>query len=289
MIKKILYILTFIIPVFSYAENITIIVPFPPGGAYDIVARKFAKFVAEETSTPTVVINVLGAGGYVGIQKLTSSPPNTLLITSSSLYTNLKNYQIPLETFKYVSILADAPYFLIGSIKNNITCEKLRNDSKIFFVGTAGKNSASSIPLYMIQEKYKNFEEVPYKGTVTAITDVLSGQIDLTLITGLFHNRPDINIIANTSEKTFEGIPSIKKCLGINKTINSNFIVIANKNSDNEFVSRINELSTKFTETNDTKTYFTTYGLVSKTKNLLETYKLIKLEYESANLLLNPE
>jgi len=287
MIKKIILTLILALPLISLAESIAIIVPFPAGGAYDIVARKFARFIDEGSNTTTITTNVLGAGGYIGIQKLATSPPNTLLITSSSFYSNLKSYNIPLENFEYVSVLASAPYFLIGSVKKDLTCEKLKNNQNIFFVGTAGKNSASSIPLYMIQEKYNNFKEVPYKGTVTAITDLLSGEIDLTLITGLFHNRPDVTIIANTSDSSFSDVPSFKKCLGINKTMTSDFIIVASKNSSVEFLNRINSLASKFTNDKQTREYFKENGLISKTENLEKTKKTIMNEFEKTNDILS--
>ena len=290
MIKKIITGLLFILTYsFAYtAESaVNIIVPFPPGGAYDSVARKFAKFVTEETKTSIVISNVLGAGGYIGLQKLESSPPNTLMITSSAIYNHFIDYNIPIENFKFIAVLADGPYFLTVSRNKGLTCEQLKTNPRIFFAATGGVGSGSSIPVSMIQEKYSNFVDVPYKGTVQSLTDLMSGQVDLSFVSGFFNARPDLIYLANTSENPYDGIPTMKSCLGINKTITAHYVIVAKKSVDDNIVQEINHLAGVFAKQEDIINFYKQQGIVSKVGTLDQTDKLVKFEFEKVKRIYN--
>jgi tripartite-type tricarboxylate transporter receptor subunit TctC len=284
--KKLFYILILFLSNSLFAQDINIIVPFPAGGAYDIVARKFARFVTEETKIPVVVTNVLGAGGYIGLQKLETSSPNTLIITSNAIYNHLIERQIPLENFKFISILADGPYFLTVSKTSGLTCERLKKDSRTFFASTGGKDSGSSVPVSFIQEKYPNFEDVPYKGVVNSLPDLLAGRIDLTFVSGFFNARPELIYLANSSDKPFDSIPTMKTCLGVEKTITASYIMAAKHNMDTNLIKQLNQLSIQFIEKQETIEYYKNQGLTSKIGNLEYTDKLVKLEYKKIKLLI---
>lgn len=278
--KKLFYIAILFLSNLVSAQDINIIVPFPPGGAYDVVARKFARFITEETKASVVISNVLGAGGYIGLQRLETSAPNTLIITSNAILNHLIERQIPLENFKFISVLADGPYFLTVSKTSGLTCERLRKDSRIFFASTGGKDSGSSLPVVYIQEKYSNFEDIPYKGVVASLPDLLAGRIDLTFVSGFFNARPELIYLANSSDKVFDGIPTMKTCLGVEKTITASYIIAAKNNIDSSLARRLNQLSVQFTERPDIVDYYKEQGLISKVGSFDYTDKLVKSEYE---------
>ena len=289
MIKKIITGLCLIICSLAYSTETTlnVIVPFPPGGAYDSVARRFTKFVTEETKTPIVLTNVLGAGGYIALQRLESSPPNTLMITSSAIYNHLIDYNIPFENFKFISVLADGPYFLTVSKNKGLTCEQLRTNPRIFFAATGGVGSGSSIPVSMIKEKFPNYVDVPYKGTVQSLTDLMSGQVDLSFVSGFFNARPELIYLANTSENPYDGIPTMKTCLGINKTITAHYVIVAKKSIDDRLVQEINQLARVFAKQEDTISFYKQQGIVSKIGDLNQTDKLVRFEFEKVKKILN--
>jgi len=278
--KKIILFILLLVTFSVSAEEISIIVPFPSGGAYDIVARKFAQFITDETPNHTVVNNIVGAGGYIGLKKLESSPPNTVILAqSSSFYGGLIEHQIPLENFKLVAVLAESPYFLVVSKNNGLTCEKLKNTQKYFFAGTGGKNTSTDEIVKFIKEKYSNFQDVPYKGVIQTLTDLISGQIDLTFFSGLSNSRPEIIFLANTSPVVFDGIPTLKSCLGIEKTITNEFILVANNTADISFLKQMNQLAYKFIEDSKTKEYFKTNGINSRVDSLEKSEKIFKFNF----------
>lgn len=289
MIKKIITGLCLLVSSFAYSAEptINVIVPFPPGGAYDSVARRFTKFVTEETKTAVVLSNVLGAGGYIALQKLESSPPNTLMITSSAIYNHLIDYNIPIENFKFISVLADGPYFLTVSKNKGLTCEQLRTNPRTFFAATGGVGSGSAIPVSMIKEKYSNYIDVPYKGTVQSLTDLMSGQIDLSFVSGFFNARPELIYLANSSDQPYDGIPTMKTCLGINKTITAHYVIVAKKSIDDSMVQEINQLARVFAKQEDTINFYKQQGIVSKIGTLDQTDKLVKFEFEKVKRILN--
>jgi tripartite-type tricarboxylate transporter receptor subunit TctC len=279
--KKIKYILYSLV-LFSincFAE-INIVVPTTAGGSYDQVARQFSKFVTKELGTPVIVSNISGAGGLIGMRKVENDPPNTLMLSSSALYIILNEESIPLERFKYVSIIGESPLFLAVSKNKGLTCRDLRDRSNHFFVGTSGKGGVAGQPLAMIQKKYSNFTEVPYRSAYASTVDIISGQIDMTFISGLYSNRPDFELLANTSDVPYNNIPTLKTCMGVNETVLTQFILSANSNTDDTFIKQLNNLAIKFTADPDINRYLKEQGIIPKTKSIELTNKEVKLEYE---------
>ena len=278
MIKKIIYILAFILPSLTLAENITIIVPFSAGGAFDIMARKVDSFL-HKLNYETVVVDIPGAGGAVGVTKLLNSPPNTLMLTSPSIYVVIIEKNLALDNFKIVSIMGEVPQILAVRKDRNLTCEKLKNDDKTYFLGSAGKDSQTSVPVYFITEKYKHFVEVPYKGANLALLDVLSGQIDGVFLNGYSNQYKEIEFIANSSQKEFDGIPSLEKCFGIKKSFVGEYLLIASPNSDEKFIKNMNQMMINFADSDEGQTYYKQVGIKNTVSDLASTIKTFKNSY----------
>jgi tripartite-type tricarboxylate transporter receptor subunit TctC len=284
MYLKIKYFLVLLLfPVYCFPE-INIVVPSTPGGAYDQLARKFSKFVTNETDMPVVVINVSGAGGLIGIRKVEADSKSTFMLSSSALYILLNEESIPLDHFKYVSIIGESPLFLAVSKSRGLTCEDLRDRTQHFFVGTSGKGGVAGQPLEMIKKKYSNFTEIPYRSAYASTVDIISGQIDITFISGLYSNRPDFELLANTSNRPFNNIPTLKTCMGVNEPILTQFILSANQNTNDDLVKKLNTLAIKFVSDPDTDKYLKEQGIMPKAKSLELTNKEIKFEYEKWKL-----
>lgn len=259
--KYIIFILLlfFSIPVRS---DIQIIVPFSAGGAYDIIAREFQRFLIKELNETIIVANVVGAGGYIGIDRLHSSPPKTLVFTSTSFYSYIIEKNIPLENFKYPALLAEGPLFLAVTKKSRITCEQLRQTNNRYLFGTGGPGSNTAFPVMMLSKKYANFIDIPYKGSPQAIIDLLSGELHATFITGFFDKRPELELIATTYSTRVANIPTLSECLNINKTYQTPLLMIANISADEEYLKTINRLAIKFVSEN--AEYFESRGLKTK-------------------------
>ena len=243
-------------------SQIQIIVPFSAGGQYDIIAREFQRFLIKELNENVIINNVVGAGGYIGIERLHSSPPKTLVFTSTSFYSYIIEKNVPLGNFKYPALIAEGPLFLAVTKKSGITCEQLRQSNNKYFFGTGGPGSNTAFPVMMLSKKYTNFEDVPYKGTPQAMMDLLSGQIQAMFVTGFSDMRSDLKLIATTYATRVANIPTLSECLNVNKTYQTPFLMIANTSADEEYLNTINRLAIKFVSEN--VEYFETRGLKTK-------------------------
>jgi tripartite-type tricarboxylate transporter receptor subunit TctC len=277
MIKKLFLLVAVFLLSTSAIAQIKIIVPFAPGGAFDVMARNFAHYIENTTKESAVVENVTGAGSILGTQRLlSSSNKNVIMVTSSSYFMNIIQGHFSEKDFKVASILGETPSILLGSKTKNLTCADLRNTEKTFFIGTAGKNSASSSAASLIIKRRPNFIEVPYKGISAAMVDVLGDRIDFTITTGNSHTRPDTNNIANTTSKKFDNIISWKECLGIRESFIVEYVVVANANADLDFVGKINKLAFMFAKDQNTTLLFKERGITDTTGTLEDTDKRSK-------------
>jgi tripartite-type tricarboxylate transporter receptor subunit TctC len=279
--KKIIAVILIVISQSIFAE-INVIVPYTAGGAFDSMARRFEKFVIEHSQEKISVINVPGAGGYLGLKKL-ESLSNSIVLTSNSFYYIVKDKQLSLDEFQYIGILAENPYFIAVSDTSDLTCDKLKNKNKSFFIGTSGPNSSSAIPAEIIINKYKNFVEIPYKGQSQAIIDLIGKHIDIVFVNGNISDRPDLKLLANTTNQSFEGVQGWNKCLGINKNYKGQFILLTSSNSNPEFVNKVKQLSIQFINSPETIDYFKEKGFNANMSNIYDVEKLIRKDYDTFN------
>jgi tripartite-type tricarboxylate transporter receptor subunit TctC len=164
------------------------IVPYPPGGATDLIARLIGQWLTERLGQNVIIDNRPGGGTNIGTQAVVSSPPDgyTLLFTASTHTINVSLQQLPfnfLRDITLVSGLAELPLVLDASLKLPV-----KNLSE--FVGYAkanpGKVSIASfgsatishlaIELFKIRTGV-DVVHVPYRGGAQMMTDLISGQI----------------------------------------------------------------------------------------------------------------
>jgi len=177
------------------SRPVRMIVPFPAGGATDVVARLLGQKLSEAWGQQVVIENRSGAGGNIGGEAAAHSPADgyTLFMTSGSIVTaNPYMYKSlpydPVNDFVAITNVASGPQVVIvnpdgpfKTLKDLIDYAKA-NPNKVTFgsagVGTqthlAGENFAYSAGVDMTH--------VPYKGEAYAITDVMGGQISTAVI-----------------------------------------------------------------------------------------------------------
>lgn len=243
--KKILIIAAAIAMHISALADIKIIVPFTAGGAIDTVARNFAAYVENTTGEQVSVENILGAGSTVGTRKLLESNGNVAMVNSSSFYVNIAHGSFQAEDFILASTIGESPMLLAVPASKKLTCNQLRTDTRPFFIGTAGKDSITSVPSKFVIDKFKNYTEVPYKGVSQALIDLMAARVDIVFLASKLDN-PQLEIIANTSLQSYDGYPSIKECLGITKASYSQWVLVTNKDANPEFVKKLNNLAQKY-------------------------------------------
>ena len=166
----------------SALSQTRIIVPFPPGGGADALARLMAPKLSEIRQEQVIIENKPGASGHIGADFVAQSSADgkTLLMSSTASLTEKNVHQ-----FAPVTLVSASPYVVtassktsFSSIKELITYAK-ENPGKLTF-GSSGTGAASHLSAELFKSMAKvDLLHVPYKGTGQAVTDLLAGQIDL--------------------------------------------------------------------------------------------------------------
>jgi len=175
-----------------------IFVPYAAGGGVDILARTLGDVVSRQWGQAVIVENRPGAGGVVASQALTQAAPDgyTLILVASGHATNPFLYpKIPYDTFKDftpISLLASSPNILLvkadspfKTLGDVIAAAKAKPGSIEF--ANAGPGTSTHLAGELLKSLAKiDISAIPYKGGAPAITDLLSGQIQLS-----FNNGPE--------------------------------------------------------------------------------------------------
>ena len=206
-------------------KPIRFIVPYPPAGGTDIVARILTEPLAAVLGQPIVIENRGGAGGNVGTDVAAKSAPDgyTILFTLSSHTINPKLYEkLPFDVekdFVPISLAALVPQILVAnpSVPANNVAEVIalakREPGKLNYasVGTGS-------PAHIAGELFKlkagvDIVHVPYKGGGPAITDTLGGQVQLAFVSIpaalQYVKAGKLKALAVTSDKRSQAAPDI--------------------------------------------------------------------------------
>lgn len=175
-------------------KPVKLVVPFPPGGPGDLMARSISNRMAEALGQPVVVENKVGASAIIGSESVAKSDADgyTLLVASLPVLSinQLQFKDLPYKAekdFTPVALLANQPYLvaLHPSVPANTLGEFIALAKK-----DPGKYSfgSSSSSIYLATELLQSragikMNHVPYKGSAPALNDVLGGHIQLLLET----------------------------------------------------------------------------------------------------------
>ena len=198
------------------AKPVRIVVPFPPGGGADALARLMAPKLAEIWQQQVIVENKPGASGHVGADAVAHSPADgtTLLMSSTASLTD-KN----VDQFAPVTLVSASPYVVTtnpkvqaANIRELIALAKA-NPGKLSF-GSSGSGAASHLSAELFKSMARvDLLHVPYKGTGQALTDLLAGQVDLMFApaqTVISHVKAGkLKALATTGEKRAATLPEL--------------------------------------------------------------------------------
>ena len=175
-------------------KAITLVVPNPPGGAADHLARGFAEEMAKRLKQPVVVENVGGASGVLGAQKVLRAPADgyTLIFgnTSDMVVTPIANPNAGYATrdFTPVALVGLTPMALVAQPSLGVSgIDQLVAQAKArpngLTVGTTGASSFQAFSTMALQKAAGiDLLAVPYKGGAPLTNDLLGGQIDLAVM-----------------------------------------------------------------------------------------------------------
>jgi tripartite-type tricarboxylate transporter receptor subunit TctC len=173
---------------------IKLVVPFPPGGGFDGIARPFAERLAAALGQPVIVDNRAGAGGNLGTESAARAPADgyTLLFANDYLGTNPNLY----KAIKYDPVRDFIPISLVGSTQMAMAVNPANvkaTDSKSLAAASKTKALQYATPgvgtsPHLFGELYAfttgtRLDHIPYRGTAPAINDTIGGQVDMALVT----------------------------------------------------------------------------------------------------------
>ena len=199
-------------------KPIRLIVPFPAGGATDILARALSQKLGEKIGQPVVVENRPGAGGTIGADAASKSAADgyTLLLATSSTHSigPAINPKIPYNAetdFTPIAYVASSPNIVV--VPNTLPVKTMRE-----FIDYARKNpgklnyasSGNGTIVHLTTEYFKAQSDtfilhIPYRGTALAIPDLVSSKVDVlfdSFVTGMPHVKDGkLRALAVTSAK----------------------------------------------------------------------------------------
>jgi tripartite-type tricarboxylate transporter receptor subunit TctC len=207
------------------SKPVRFIIPYPAGGATDVLSRMVADRLATQLGQPVVADNRAGAGGRIALELLAKAPPDGHTISlpssgvavSATLIPNLP-YN-PLRDFAPVTQVAVVPNLLItpatlpaATLKEFIALLKAKPGAYNYASGGIGATNHVSAELFSMVAGVR-MTHVPYKSSALALTDVISGQIQMILI-GPPAAAPHVQAgrlraLAIVANKRFAGMPEV--------------------------------------------------------------------------------
>src|SRR5471032_417262 len=175
------------------ARPMTMIVPFPAGGATDTLARYLAEQMRGILGQSVIVENVGGAAGSIGVGRAVRSPPDGYTLSIGTSTTHMLTgglYTLPFDLLKDLEpiiLIGSEPLLIVG--KKSLPADDLKgliawlkaNPDKAS-VGIAGVGATGQLTGISFQkETATKFQFVPYRGNAPAMQDLLAGQIDFMI------------------------------------------------------------------------------------------------------------
>jgi len=207
------------------SKVVRIVVPYPPGGTVDAIARVIAQRLSESLGQQFIVDNRPGASGTIGSTAVAKSPADgyTLLVQASTFVASpllMSNVPYDIEKdFTPVTNLGSVPLLVTAypglpakNLKEFLVA--IKADPKKYVFGTSAVGSASHLAEEAIKYEAKvDFTIVPYKGTSPALTDVMGGHIS-AMVDALPSTMPHVKSgklkpMAVTTAKRVPALPDV--------------------------------------------------------------------------------
>jgi len=175
------------------SRPISLIVPFPPGGSTDTAARIMAERMRPILGQPIVIENVGGAGGSIGVGRVARAPADGYTIDIGQWDTHVGsiiyklNYDLE-KDFEPIGLISNNPQLMVA--KKNLAANNLnelvalmkKDPGKVTFVNQNAAAHVSGILMQQLTKTEVTF--IPYRGAGPAMTDLVSGQVDLLVVQG---------------------------------------------------------------------------------------------------------
>src|SRR3982074_3422304 len=204
------------------SRPITLVVPFPPGGSTDAAARIMAERMRAPLGQPIVIENVGGAGGSIGVGRVARAAPDGYTFDIGQWDTHVGSiiYKLDYDLEKDlepIALISNNPQLLVArkdlpanNLAELVTWMKA-NPGKINFVNQNAAANVSGVLFENLTQQKVQF--IPYRGAGPAMTDLVSGTVDLLVVQGGVALRQirggKIKALANLSAKRSASMPDI--------------------------------------------------------------------------------
>jgi tripartite-type tricarboxylate transporter receptor subunit TctC len=194
---------------------VRIVVPFPPGGSNDVIARPLAERLGARLGQTFVVENRPGAGGAIGAAAVAQAPADgtTLMVTSSSFATAAVLQKTPWDaegSFDAVALLARAPFFVLLNqafpARDVAALVRLARErpGEVDYASSGAGGINHFITEYFCQAAGIRMNHIPYRGTAPAVTDLVAGHVQVLFTTVASANAAiregRVRVVAATAE-----------------------------------------------------------------------------------------
>ena len=207
----------------QFTRPVRLVVPFPPGGSNDVIARPLAEKLTARLGQPVVVENRPGAGGSIGAAQVAQSAADgtTLMVTSSSFAASAVVQRTPYDaqtSFEAVALLARSPFLVLTNldfpardIASLLALARARPGGIDFGSSGPGGINHFVTEFFALQAGIR-LNHVPYRGMPPAVTDLVAGHIQLLITTMASASGPirdgRVRLLAYTGEGAPDSNPA---------------------------------------------------------------------------------
>ena len=262
------------------SKPIRLIIPFPPGGATDIIGRTLAQKLSVQLGQTVIVDNKPGAGGTLGSNEAAKAAPDgyTLLLATTSthsiapsLYKSIpysveKDFAPIAEVATATNVLIVTPNLPVANVAELVLLAKSKPEALNF--ASSGNGTIVHLQSELFEQVASvKLTHVPYKGTALAIPDLISGQTHMlfdSLVSALPHIKGGkVKALAVTSSKRTPLLPNVPTVIesGLpGYEVNTYFGLFAPPGTPRDIVQRLQREATTAVQSADVKERFASQG-----------------------------
>jgi tripartite-type tricarboxylate transporter receptor subunit TctC len=243
------------------AKQVKIIVPFAAGGFNDILARVVGNELSTQMSQPFVIENRTGGGGALGSEVVARAEADgyTLLIASfphvvAAAFRSDLPYD-PVKDFEPITIAATTPSVMVvhpslpvNSVADLVAYAKANPGKLSYASNSPGGSSHLAMELFKLKAGKLDIVHIPYRGSAAAVTNVLSGEVQLTIDNAVFYEPyirdGRVRALATVStERTplLKDVPSMREAGFPDLDVSAWFVFAAPAKTPKEIVQRLNK------------------------------------------------
>lgn len=179
------------------SQAIRMVIPFPPGGATDALARLLADYISGELGQPVIVDNRPGGGTMIGSEVVANARPDgyTILLTIPALIQTpylLRTMPFdPIEDFTPIAQLVTTPLVVVTLADSGIATpqelvDRVKAEPTSHSFGSYGVGSSGHLYMHVFSEQTEiDWVHIPYPGEAAAVADLLGGQVTAIIMTGV--------------------------------------------------------------------------------------------------------